>query len=208
MSITDLKLEIQKSAELEAENIIQKAREEAAQVINLQKEEIEENRKSRLRDRMEDIRRREKTELSTTHIDQRTKFLKARDELIRKVLTEAEKCVEAMAENADPLYLKFLHDAILEGAKKLSGNKLVILVNNRDKKILKKKLESVQKEISKIKGAPTKLTLSSEEIKTIGGAILHTQDLHQYYNNTLEARLNNFHEEKIEELVDILLKEG
>jgi vacuolar-type H+-ATPase subunit E/Vma4 len=208
MSITNLKLEIQRNAEFEAVKIIQKAQEEATQVVNLQRDEIEENRKSRLRDRIEDIKRRERTELSTTHIDQRTKFLKARDELFRQVLIEAEKRLEIVAENKDPQYLRFLHNAILEGARKLSGNKLVILANNRDKKILKKELESIQKEISKIKGSQTELTLSPEDIKTKGGIILHTQDLHQYYNNTLEASLNRFREERIAELADILLKEG
>jgi len=208
MSTVGLLKDIQKNAELEVESILQKARDEANQLIDKTKKEIEENKKISLKARIEEIQRREKIELSTIKIDQKIKLLNVREEIIQRIFIEAEKRLKEVAESSDPRYINFLNNAVIEGAKKISGNKIIILTNNSDKKKLKKNLELLQKEVTKIRGISTDLVLSSENIQTLGGVILHTEDMHQYYNNTIEARLTKFREEQIEKLIDVLLKEG
>ena len=207
MSIENLKMSLQKSAELETQNILQKARGEAEEIINETKTKIDKNRKTKLEARIEELKKKEEIELSTTRSSQRLALLNVKENLIQQVFTDAKKKLEESAEGTEPRYVRFLQDSILEGVTKLPGDKFIIFSNEGDKKALGKALVGIEKKIMETKGRQVVLELDSKNMDTIGGVIICTQDSNRCNNTTLEARLNEFRETHASEVTEILLEE-
>jgi len=138
MSIENLKMSLQKSAELEIQNILRKARGEAEAIVNESKMKIDIDKKTKLEARIEELKKKGEIELSTTRSSERLALLSVKENLIQQIFTDAGKKLEEAAESLEPRYVRFLQDSILNGVTKLPGDKLVIFSNERDKKALQK----------------------------------------------------------------------
>ena len=206
MSIENLKASLQKSAELEIQDILQKARGEAEAIINESKMKIDKDKKTKLEARIEELKKKGEIELSTARSSQRLALLSVKEDLIQQIFTDAKKRLEEAAEGTELRYVRFLQDSILNGATKLSDDKFVIFSNERDKKALKKALVGIQKKIIKTRGRHVVLELNPKNMDTIGGVIICTQDMNRCYNTTLEARLDEFREAHASEVTEILLE--
>jgi len=95
----------------------------------------------------------------------------AKNEL--KILTQSKK------------YLPILEKLITEAGVILGGKELEVLLNEKDS-ALSLKLDNLAKEISEKKGVETKLRLSKEKPKVIGGAIVRTANGKVIMDNTFE----------------------
>jgi len=206
MSIENLKTSLQKSAELEIQNILQKARGEAEAIINESKMKIDKDKKTKLEARIEELKKKGEIELSTTRSSQRLALLSVKENLIQQIFMDTRKKLEEAAESLEPRYARFLQDSILKGVTKLPGDKLVIFSNERDKKALKKALVGIKKKIMETRGRNVVLELKNKNMDTIGGVIICTQDMNRCYNTTLEARLDEFRETHSSEITEILLE--
>jgi vacuolar-type H+-ATPase subunit E/Vma4 len=59
----------------------------------------------------------------------------------------------------------------------------------RDKEAISNLLGTITERASKLKNDKVTLHLETLQTKTLGGAVVSTEDQVQYFNNTLEARL-------------------
>jgi V/A-type H+-transporting ATPase subunit E len=206
MSIENLKTSLQKSAELEIQDILQKARGEAEEIINEAKTKIDQDKKTKLEARVEELRKKGEIELSTVRSRQRLALLSVKEGLVQQIFTDAMKRLEEAAEGTEPRYVRFLRDSVLKGVTTLTGDKFVIFSNENDKKALEKALAGIKK-IMENKGKHVVLELNSKNMDTIGGVVICTQDRNRCYNITLEARLDEFRETHASEVTEILLEE-
>jgi len=207
VSIENLRVSLQKSVELEIQNILQKAREEAERIMNEAKMKAERMKKAKLEDRIEEVKKKEENELATIRSNQRLKLLKAKDEILQEIFVEARKKLEEEAESAKPRYFRFLQESIVAGLTRLSGERFVIFTNERDMKSIEKALEGIETKATEMKKGNVALELSSRNLKTIGGALVCTQDQNRCYNDTIEARLEEYREIHASKAIEILFEE-
>jgi len=191
---------IYREADEKASEIQAKAQEEAS----IEKSRIVMEEKLKI---AKDFERKEKTIETKIKIaysnelnHSRLQTLKARDEGIQKILSEAHKRLTSVSKDA-PTYKKLLEELILQGLLKLREPKVSIVCRKQDKSIVEslvsssaakykaKTGETVDLEVDKqIYLPPGPEELNSEEICS-GGVLLSSNQGRIICSNTLDARL-------------------
>ena len=112
--------------------------------------------------------------------------LSEKERWITAVLDEAKSKLEILTRSTG--YLPILEKLITEAGIILGGKGLEILLNGRDS-TLPLKLDKLAREISEKTGSETKLTLSKEKPKVVGGAIIRTINGKVVMDNTFDDML-------------------
>ncbi|MEM2112479.1 MAG: V-type ATP synthase subunit E family protein [Candidatus Bathyarchaeia archaeon] len=122
---------------------------------------------------------------------------------IDRVLNEVKSKLEVLTNSKE--YLPILEKLIIEAGVILGGKELEVLLNEHDS-TLPLKLDDIAKEISKKTGFKTKMRLSKEKIKTIGGAIVRTSNGRIIMDNTFEDIFVRKEKELRSKIAEILFK--
>ena len=112
--------------------------------------------------------------------------LSEKERWITAVLDEAKSKLEILTRTTG--YLPILEKLITEAGIILGGKGLEILLNGRDS-TLPLRLDKLAREISEKTGSETKLTLSKEKPKVVGGAIIRTINGKVVMDNTFDDML-------------------
>ena len=120
---------------------------------------------------------------------------------IDNVLTEEKKELKKLTKSKK--YLPILEKLITEAGIILGGKELEILLNSQDS-ALPLKLGNLSKEIGKKTGFETKLRLSKEKPKVIGGAVVRTADGRVIMDNSFDDILRRGEKELRSEIAKIL----
>lgn len=173
-------------AKSEAERILSKAKAEAESL----KEEINKEIRSRIEAEVTKFREAYEEEAKRRIIEARVKakerWLKEREALINKVIEKVRERLASFV--SSPQYAKALELLIEEAAVAIGGGDLVVKLNERDSK-LNIDLSKVADRVSSKTGISTKLQVSEDRLRCMGGAIVATKDGSLIYDNTLESRL-------------------
>ena len=102
---------------------------------------------------------------------------------IAAVLNEAKNKLRILTQSRE--YIPILEKLIIEGGIILGEKESEVLLNEKDS-TLSLKLEKLAKEISEKTGFKTKLRLSEEKIKVIGGAFIRTINGKVIMENTFD----------------------
>jgi vacuolar-type H+-ATPase subunit E/Vma4 len=122
-------------------------------------------------------------------MDRKGDLLRVKSGWTNRVFEEVEKRITKMAENGGREYNELLANLTLEGISKMNGSKFIIETSLRDKEAISNLLGTITERASKLKNDKVTLHLETLQTKTLGGAVVSTEDQVQYFNNTLEARL-------------------
>jgi len=201
-----LKSQIKFIHEMETEELVEEAEEEARKTVRDAEEKAAQIREEKMQEVAEKLRDREASELAVTKLDERKKILNLKSRLVEEAITKSVDKLKTIVEGGKIQYKASLKRLVVEGATKLKGTQFQILTNSRDKKVVKESLKELEKEISKLKGATVSLQISEESLNTLGGAIVQTRDKRQMFNDTLEARISWIRQEKIGEIFATLFK--
>jgi vacuolar-type H+-ATPase subunit E/Vma4 len=170
--------EIQHKAESEAKQIVEESKKKAQTIIEEQKHKITQEKLTK-----------ERSELAILRMKQNTELVKTKSEWLDRAFDEAKKkLLEVLKNTNSPTYKKFLSDLVVEGIVNMKGSKFIIQSNQKTNDILKKNSTTITKSASKAKGENIDLKFEQKPDIRIG-VIIQSDDKHQYYNNTLEARL-------------------
>ena len=174
--------EILEDAKNESEKIIRDAEAKAKEILKDAKTEAEKRRNSRLVEAKQKSEQEYRKTESLTAIEIRNISLRAKEEQLNSIFDEAVGRLKKFVDSKH--YSDCLLAFVAEAAKNIESDKLVVYVNSKDKKLLKKDtLEDLSKKLEK------ELTLSEEHLDCMGGCIVKTPDGTLSNDNTFENRL-------------------
>jgi V/A-type H+-transporting ATPase subunit E len=192
-------------AEKEAQRIIEKARINAAEIINASEERAKEIRETEIEERKKRIEETSIRRIAETKVDHHRRIQTLKSGLIDDVFNKIIEYLRRYVEK--PSYQETLNSLIIEGGSTLGGGKLVIRLNGTDKKkVSQKTLKQLSQEIEKITQIETKIVLDENPVETIGGVVVSTADQKAIIDNTFEVRLERVKEEAQTELETLLFK--
>ncbi len=187
MSLQNLLSSIQEISEDKTAAIIQEAKKEAKRIIEEANQKAEKKKRQIQKRKEEELESKERADLAIEELTWKRKLLDAKASILDKIYTKAKDQITKTTKESK--YQQFLEDATVEAILKIPGSDYLVRTNMRDSQVLKKKLKQIEMRIKKIKGGEAKITLSKDPIDSIGGILAYNKDMHEYYNNTLEARL-------------------
>jgi V/A-type H+-transporting ATPase subunit E len=163
----------------QVERIIKDA-EKKIEEINKTKKEAAERDKQKILEKGKSLADRERQRiLADARIKAKKEFLEEKERIINEIIDKATDKLRQIVESKE--YEKKLFDLLKKSVDIIDENNIEILVNKRDKEILEKHKDKLNKVLGDIKytiGRP---------IDCIGGVIVRSEN--SEVNNTLEARL-------------------
>ena len=182
---------ILQEAKESAELIIKDAKELAKAILEKQRQlgmrEAKAISSSRLKKTINEANAEQLRKIAQAKISSNWIVQSRKEEIIAGVIDETKKRLHKLSQTQK--YISVLEKLIIEAGIILGGNKLEVVLNAQDSK-LPLKLNKLAKKISAITKTETKLKLSKEKIRTIGGAMLKTSDGKIIMDNTFEDILN------------------
>jgi len=130
-------------------------------------------------------------------------ILSKKETWIDNVLNEAKNELKILTQSKE--YVPILEKLIIEAGIILGGKELEVLLNEKDS-ALSLRLDKLAKEISEKTGFKTKLRLSEEKPKVVGGAIVRTANGKVIMDNTFEDILKRREKDIRFKITKILFK--
>jgi V/A-type H+-transporting ATPase subunit E len=136
--------------------------------------------------------------IAETRIDVRRKRMDAQEEAIAASFEEVKKALEELAEKGKRdnfVYKDIMFNLIASASEVVAGNKLELVLNQRDSTTFTKGTLREASELAKKRtGRTISLTLSDETIQCLGGVVVRDIEKQVEVDNTLETKLNRLKE--------------
>jgi len=178
---------ILQEAQKSAEDIIQEAQKSAEHTLEKQRQlgvqRANELAQSLLKKAQREAEVDKLRSMANTKIRTNWVILSKKEKLIANVLEEAKNKLRTLTESKE--YIPILEKLITEAGIILGGKELEVLLNERDS-TLSLKLDKLAREISEKTEFETKLRLSKEKPKVIGGAMVRTTNGKVIMDNTFD----------------------
>jgi V/A-type H+-transporting ATPase subunit E len=200
--ITEMILE---EAKKTAEHIIQEAQKSVEETLEKQRQlgvqKANELAQALLKKAESEAELDKLNSMANAKIEANWVILSKKETWINNVLIEAKKELKVLTQSKK--YLPILERLITEAGVTSGGKELEVLLNAQDS-ALPLKLENLAKKISEKTGFKTKIRLSEEKLKVIGGAIVRTADGKVIMDNTFDDILRRREKELRSEIAKIL----
>jgi len=189
-------LPAEKGAQLIADDIINEAKEKAADIVRRAKKEARTlldaarfGAKEEMGHEMKEARAQGKHVydgvLAEGRMKAKREMLQKREELINEVFREAEKKIQA--QTSSKKYEEDLIHITVGAYKKLGSEKVIIRANRRDLKLLEKSKDTITRELG---GGERAVNISfGEPIQEIGGVRVGTPDGKIEIDETFEGKM-------------------
>jgi V/A-type H+/Na+-transporting ATPase subunit E len=194
--------EVLADVQKEAEVLVNKAKEESKETLRIAKDESDKIYALVMAEAVAKASFEMKKIDTKADVDARNQILVAKDALMQSIFEKAQSRLNQVV-NEDK-YKKFLLKSIEESAKKIGSEKLIVMINSRDKLWLtQKNIDIISKRLR------VDLALADKTIPSMGGCKIQTIDGKIIYDNTFENRLEQLKPSLRPELAKILFqKEG
>lgn len=200
--ITEMILE---EAKKTAEHIIQEAQKSAEETLEKQRQlgvqKANESAQLVFKKAESEVEINKLRSMANAKIKANWVILSKKETWIDSVLNEAKNKLKILTQSKK--YLPILEKLITEASIMLGGKELEVLLNEQDS-ALPLKLDDIAKEISEKTGSKTKLRLSEEKLKVIGGAIVRMANGKVIMDNTFDDILRRREKDLRSEIAKIL----
>src|SRR3990170_6179260 len=201
-AITEMVLQEAKES---AEDIIQEAKESAEDTLEKQRQ-LGVQRGNELAQSLFKKAQREAevdklSSMANAKIRANWVILSKKEKMIDNVLKEAKNKLRTLTESKE--YIPILEKLIIEGGIVLGEKEVEVLLNEKDT-TLSLKLENLAEEISEKTGFQTKVRLSEEKTRVIGGAIVRATNGKVVMDNTFDDILRRRDKDLRSEIAKIL----
>ncbi len=136
--------------------------------------------------------------LAERKIEVRRKRMDAQEAAIDGSFSEARTVLEALAEKGKQdtfNYKDILFNLIASASEVVAGDKLELVLNQRDKKAFNKKTaDEVTELVKKRTGRKVVLVVADEPLQSLGGVVVRDLEKSVEVDNTLETRLSRLRE--------------
>ncbi len=143
-----------------------------------------------------------KRQVADATIQARKKKLGAREDLINKTFSGAEKKLDDLSKSSK--YPSILERLLSEACAEIGKGNIEVIVRKEDAKTISEKFKNLEKTL-KDKGTNVKLSLSKESTSSLG-VIARSVDGNVVVSNTLESRLSRIRPTIRLEVAKILFK--
>jgi V/A-type H+-transporting ATPase subunit E len=202
----DLKSQLSFLREVQVKEIIEEAKDQAAKLVKEARAKAEQVKSKEREEALQKARETEEQELEAARVQGRRKAMNDRYRLIDMALAKSLDRLRELTDQQDPSYMNGIERLVVEAAAAIAGTEFEVILNQRDVAFVKRKLGIIEKRVSTIKGAPAKVKMSDEPLRSIGGVMVRSKDGKQIFNNTLEARLAKIRQEMLPRVGDVLLE--
>jgi V/A-type H+-transporting ATPase subunit E len=199
---------IQAESAKEISQILGEAQTEADKIKKDAQEKVEREADKILSDGKRAASLEEQRMLAETRIQVRRKRMDAQEEAINSSFAEARKVLEELTEKGkrdNLIYKDILLNLIITASEAVSGKKLELVLNQRDRKSLKKAtLAEITREFNKKTGTDMSLDLADEPAEFLGGVVVRDLENCVEVDHTLETKLSRLRESMRVEVAKIL----
>lgn len=189
---------ILEDARLQAQNNIEQAEKQAADIINSAKNEAEKKKNIIIENAKKEAEERKKRLIAVAELEARKIKLKAKQEIIASVFEQAIKTLNSLPPER---YMEIITDMVLNSVKK--GDEEIIL-SERDKSMLGDGFIGIINKKLKEKNINGNVKLSEETANINGGFILRSGNIEM--NNSFEAIMRMRYNEIESEIVKMLFE--
>lgn len=201
-----IKSEITRRAREESEKIIMDAEREAQSILSKAEAKAREVMMASVKPEVEVMRRRI---LGSAMLEGRKMMLKAKHELVLKVLNAAEEKLRRIAEGGGGVdYSEVLFHLLKEAVSGLGEEEVQVSANERDRSYLNRNLDRIGERLSRELGRRVKLTVADNPLNCIGGVVVKSKDGLRLFNNTLDGRLLKMREALKGKILGVILGSG
>jgi V/A-type H+-transporting ATPase subunit E len=201
-----IKSEITRRAREESEKIIMDAEREAQSILSKAEAKAREVMMASVKPEVEVMRRRI---LGSAMLEGRKMMLKAKHELVLKVLNAAEEKLRRIAEGGGGVdYGEVLFHLLKEAVSGLGEEEVQVSANERDRSYLNRNLDRIGERLSRELGRRVKLTVADNPLNCIGGVVVKSKDGLRLFNNTLDGRLLKMREALKGKILGVILGSG
>jgi V/A-type H+-transporting ATPase subunit E len=201
-----IKSEITRRAREESEKIIMDAEREAQSILSKAEAKAREVMMASVKPEVEVMRRRI---LGSAMLEGRKMMLKAKHELVLKVLNAAEEKLRRIAEGGGGVdYGEVLFHLLKEAVSGLGEEEVQVSANERDRSYLNRNLDRIGERLSRELGRRVKLTVVDNPLNCIGGVVVKSKDGLRLFNNTLDGRLLKMREALKGKILGVILGSG
>jgi V/A-type H+-transporting ATPase subunit E len=142
-------------------------------------------------------------------LEGRKMMLKAKHELVLKVLNAAEEKLRRIAEGGGGVdYGEVLFHLLKEAVSGLGEEEVQVSANERDRSYLNRNLDRIGERLSRELGRRVKLTVADNPLNCIGGVVVKSKDGLRLFNNTLDGRLLKMREALKGKILGVILGSG
>ncbi len=185
--IGDLKSVIRIRAEEEARKIVEEAKKEAEKIVQNAELEAKKKYEKILEERRRKFRIKAQQVLASEKAKLRIKYSQEKAKLVDDVFQKAEKLIyNRIAEMTREEKIKLLLRLLNEAVKAMGPGEYEVSVNEDDMKVL----DDVLRQASEMLGEEVILR-RGEPLNVKGGVIVKSADGKRFYDNTIEARIEN-----------------
>ncbi len=204
-NVDALKEKILKQAQEQAANTLDKAKRASERDLVYAKEEAEEIR-SQHRAKIQPMSEVEgRKSLMDAEMDARRKLLEKKEELVFRIVAEAESKLEEL--RGSQAYMDIISKLIEEGVTGIGGD-VIVEFGEKDKDVLTPDaISSIESHLRKSLGRDFQLQFQCVGDKISSGVIIKSKDKRVIVDNSLSNRLRRLEEERRGEVSEILLKE-
>ena len=196
---------ILQEAKKSAEHIIQEAQKSAEEILEKQRQlgvqKANESARLIVKKAESEVELNKLRSMANAKIKANWVILSKKETWVDNVLNEAKNKLKILTQSKE--YISILEKLITEASVILGGKNLEVLLNEQDS-TLPLKLDDLAKEISEKTGFETKLRLSGEKLKVIGGAIVRTANGKVIMDNTFDDILRRREKDLRFEIAKIL----
>jgi len=196
---------ILQEAKKSAEHIIQEAQKSAEEILEKQRQlgvqKANESARLIVKKAESEVELNKLRSMANAKIKANWVILSKKETWVDNVLNEAKNKLKILTQSKE--YISILEKLITEAGVILGGKELEVLLNEQDS-ILPLKLDDLAKKISERTGFETKLRLSEEKLKAIGGAIVRTANGKVIMDNTFDDILRRREKDLRFEIAKIL----
>jgi len=196
---------ILQEAKKSAEHIIQEAQKSAEEILEKQRQlgvqKANESARLIVKKAESEVELNKLRSMANAKIKANWVILSKKETWVDNVLNEAKNKLKILTQSKE--YISILEKLITEAGVILGGKELEVLLNEQDS-TLPLKLDDLAKEISEKTGFETKLRLSGEKLKVIGGAIVRTANGKVIMDNTFDDILRRREKDLRFEIAKIL----
>jgi len=188
--------EIWESVKAEANRIISEAKKEAEKIISDAKNKAKKIKAEKEIEYRKKLRKKLMSKIALRRLEIKREYLKQRANIIRSIFNEALKRVRKEIENKTENYKLGVRRLVEEAVKQISSKNIIIACNSRDRELVSEVIAEIARKYNK------EVKLARENIDCMGGIIAYSSDLREYFNNTIDARIERAENELLPKLLE------
>ncbi len=188
LAFSRIKEEIEAKAKALAENVIDQAKLDVSKILNVAKDETQKVKNEILMKAEREATSIKVQDISRKKLALKMDYLETREQVFDEIFIEARSKIQSFTTTDN--YKMYLQKLLEISGNSIGGGDLVLFVRKEDKSVFSKStLADLEGKINKFSDQMTSISLSDDDLKSLGGLKLVRKDTKVFVDNTFEKRL-------------------